>query len=119
MTTHEFKAAGDHRSFKKRLILLLDGTWNDSDFGPSDTNIVRLREIIARTLAKQARAKGSAANNGDLVHPFNDSSNVDKRHRDEASSSGPQRQAVDQMRCKLIARAVRHIGSSQVGRDPG
>jgi len=77
MTTHEFKAAGDHRSFKKRLILLLDGTWNDSDFGPSDTNIVRLREIIARTLAKQARAKGSAANNGDLVHPFNDSSNVD------------------------------------------
>jgi uncharacterized protein (DUF2235 family) len=35
---------------KKRIILLLDGTWNDSDFGPSDTNIVRIREAIAQTL---------------------------------------------------------------------
>lgn len=34
----------------KRIILLLDGTWNDSDFGLQDTNIVRIREIIARTL---------------------------------------------------------------------
>jgi hypothetical protein len=34
----------------KRIILLLDGTWNDSDFGAQDTNIVRIREIIARTL---------------------------------------------------------------------
>ena len=32
---------------KKRLILLLDGTWNDADFGTHDTNIVRLRELIA------------------------------------------------------------------------
>jgi hypothetical protein len=48
-----------------------------------------------------------------------DGGHVDKRHRDEASSSRPQRQAVDQMRCKLIARVVRHIGNSQVGRDPG
>ena len=39
----------------KRIILLLDGTWNDADVGPFDTNIVRLREIIARSLAtKQA-----------------------------------------------------------------
>src|SRR5262249_49690323 len=28
----------------------LDGTWNDADIGPADTNIVRLRDIIARTL---------------------------------------------------------------------
>jgi len=28
----------------KRIILLLDGTWNDADVGPFDTNIVRLRE---------------------------------------------------------------------------
>jgi uncharacterized protein (DUF2235 family) len=31
----------------KRIILLLDGTWNDADSGPADTNIVRLREIIS------------------------------------------------------------------------
>src|SRR5258708_40284175 len=34
----------------KRIILLLDGTWNDSDFGAQDTNIVRIRDIIARSL---------------------------------------------------------------------
>ncbi len=34
----------------KRIILLLDGTWNDSDFGAQDTNIVRIRDIIARAL---------------------------------------------------------------------
>src|SRR5258708_172495 len=34
----------------KRIILLLDGTWNDSDFGGKDTNIVRIRDIIARSL---------------------------------------------------------------------
>jgi len=34
----------------KRIILLLDGTWNDSDFGDSDTNIVRIGDIIARSL---------------------------------------------------------------------
>lgn len=34
----------------KRIILLLDGTWNDSDFGRTDTNIVRLQRVIAETL---------------------------------------------------------------------
>jgi T6SS, Phospholipase effector Tle1-like, catalytic domain len=34
----------------KCIILLLDGTWNDADLGARDTNIVRLREIIARSL---------------------------------------------------------------------
>jgi hypothetical protein len=34
----------------KRIVLLLDGTWNDSDVGMSDTNIVRLRENIASCL---------------------------------------------------------------------
>ena len=34
----------------KRIILLLDGTWNDSDFGDKDTNVVRLRDAIARRL---------------------------------------------------------------------
>ncbi len=39
---------------KKRIILLLDGTWNDSDAGPIDTNIVRLRELIARSLDRKS-----------------------------------------------------------------
>ena len=34
----------------KRIILLLDGTWNDAEFGDTDTNIVRLRDGIARSL---------------------------------------------------------------------
>jgi hypothetical protein len=34
----------------KRIILLLDGTWNDQDFGAADTNIVRIQQIIARSL---------------------------------------------------------------------
>lgn len=35
----------------KRIILLLDGTWNDADAKEgADTNIVRLREIIAKCL---------------------------------------------------------------------
>jgi uncharacterized protein (DUF2235 family) len=34
----------------KRIILLLDGTWNDADSGSADTNIVRLREIISDCL---------------------------------------------------------------------
>jgi Uncharacterized alpha/beta hydrolase domain (DUF2235) len=34
----------------KRIILLLDGTWNDADLGATDTNIVRMREIIAHSL---------------------------------------------------------------------
>ena len=34
----------------KQLILLLDGTWNDADEGPTDTNIVRLRELINKSL---------------------------------------------------------------------
>ncbi|CAN7752398.1 DUF2235 domain-containing protein [Rhizobium sp. LjRoot258] len=35
----------------KRIILLLDGTWNDQEVGPTDTNIVRLQAIIARSIA--------------------------------------------------------------------
>jgi type VI secretion system (T6SS) phospholipase Tle1-like effector len=35
---------------KRRIILLLDGTWNDAEFGRSDTNITRLRGIIGRSL---------------------------------------------------------------------
>jgi uncharacterized protein (DUF2235 family) len=38
-------------SRKRRLILLLDGTWNDADIGDKDTNIVRLRDILAHGLS--------------------------------------------------------------------
>jgi uncharacterized protein (DUF2235 family) len=37
----------------KRIILLLDGTWNDEDFGRTDTNVVRLQRIIADTLRER------------------------------------------------------------------
>ena len=37
----------------KQIILLLDGTWNDADFGTRDTNIVRMRGLIARHLQTQ------------------------------------------------------------------
>lgn len=37
----------------QRIILLLDGTWNDAEFDTHDTNIVRLREIISRSLTKR------------------------------------------------------------------
>jgi hypothetical protein len=35
---------------RKRIILLLDGTWNDAELSLQDTNIVRLREIISGSL---------------------------------------------------------------------
>ena len=34
----------------KCIVLLLDGTWNDSEAGSADTNIVRLRELIVASL---------------------------------------------------------------------
>jgi Uncharacterized alpha/beta hydrolase domain (DUF2235) len=39
---------------QKRIILLLDGTWNDAAQGVADTNIVRLRDRIAAYLAPNA-----------------------------------------------------------------
>ena len=45
----------------KRIILLLDGTWNDQDFGSSDTNIVRLQQIIAKTLGAAPSAPEKAS----------------------------------------------------------
>jgi hypothetical protein len=37
---------------RRRIVLLLDGTWNDDEFGETDTNIVRLRQIISGTLTE-------------------------------------------------------------------
>ncbi|WP_316189910.1 DUF2235 domain-containing protein [Bradyrhizobium sp. SZCCHNS1054] len=44
----------------KRIILLLDGTWNDADEGPADTNIVRLRERIAAFLAGSGKSNSAS-----------------------------------------------------------
>ena len=44
-------------AMRKRIILLLDGTWNDADFGLSDTNIVRLRELISISLTGTLSSK--------------------------------------------------------------
>ena len=51
----------------KRIILLLDGTWNDIDVGLTDTNIVRMRELISRHLVKVSghdHARHDEANGG-------------------------------------------------------
>lgn len=45
----------------KRLILLLDGTWNDADKSLFQTNIVRLRDLIAKTLENMAPSDNGAA----------------------------------------------------------
>src|SRR5271165_2504510 len=34
----------------RRLMLLLDGTWNQDEVGGNSTNIVRLRDLIADSL---------------------------------------------------------------------
>jgi hypothetical protein len=39
----------------KCIILLLDGTWNDAESGRNDTNIVRMRQIIAKSLDPSPR----------------------------------------------------------------
>jgi hypothetical protein len=53
----------------KRIILLLDGTWNDADVGPFDTNIVRLREIIARSLDTESKSSFSQSNSSRVGGP--------------------------------------------------
>ncbi|MGD9613894.1 MAG: DUF2235 domain-containing protein [Alphaproteobacteria bacterium] len=41
---------GGDAPFNRRIILLLDGTWNQDEIGGNSTNIVRLRELIANSL---------------------------------------------------------------------
>jgi hypothetical protein len=45
----------------RRLILMLDGTWNDAEFGEMDTNIVRLRDTLADGMAASASTPVSIA----------------------------------------------------------
>jgi hypothetical protein len=53
---------------KKRIILLLDGTWNDSAASDNDTNIVRLEDLIVRTLRDSST--GTAATADKLAHGY-------------------------------------------------
>lgn len=48
----------------KRLILLLDGTWNDWEAGDNDTNIVRLEDLIIRHLKRCADDSSNVASAG-------------------------------------------------------
>ncbi|TAJ98086.1 MAG: DUF2235 domain-containing protein [Reyranella sp.] len=50
MTTQR-SPGSDGMPLPKRLILLLDGTWNNWESGDNDTNIVRLEDLIAASLA--------------------------------------------------------------------
>lgn len=43
-------------SDRRRIILLFDGTWNDAAFATTDTNIVRLRELINAGLSDEREA---------------------------------------------------------------
>jgi hypothetical protein len=55
---------------RKRIILLLDGTWNDAEFNLEDTNIVRLREIISGSLMDATPANpGPAIDKGPQLKP--------------------------------------------------
>jgi type VI secretion system (T6SS) phospholipase Tle1-like effector len=69
----------------KRIILLLDGTWNDADRGPSDTNIVRLREIIAKCLESRP-----SLNQGQLITPASTADQLSISAGTYWSSSGDQ-----------------------------
>lgn len=71
--------SGATRTRTKRIILLLDGTWNDEDFGDADTNIVRLQEVIAKTLHKQeeARARKRSQPESRLVRSMQDENDFD------------------------------------------
>jgi uncharacterized protein (DUF2235 family) len=41
----------------RRLVLLLDGTWNEDGSHDQDTNVVRLRDAITKSIADQSRVR--------------------------------------------------------------
>lgn len=60
----------------KRIILLLDGTWNDWEADDRDTNIVRMEDLIVRTLKRTSPTvdepdqPASEASGDPLVEPY-------------------------------------------------
>ncbi|MFP5076856.1 T6SS phospholipase effector Tle1-like catalytic domain-containing protein [Rhizobium sp. YIM 134829] len=88
----------------KRLIVLLDGTWNDRDEGVHDTNIVRLQQWIARSIEKaqsrpQAMPEGIEAK---MVHGFVS----DGRENIVFYESGVGTDAFDRLRGGLLGRGL-------------
>jgi type VI secretion system (T6SS) phospholipase Tle1-like effector len=58
----------------KCIILLLDGTWNDIDSGPRDTNIVRMRERISNHLVRtSSHGRPNHDPGGKKVHGYSKS----------------------------------------------
>ena len=55
----------DGRGPGKRLILLLDGTWNNWEAGDNDTNIVRLEDLIIRYLEREADEPSTSESTGE------------------------------------------------------
>lgn len=76
----------------KRIILLLDGTWNDSDQGPADTNIVRLREIISKCLGSEP-----VTGQGPIVTPSSSSNRLSISTGHYASSSRQSSAALEHL----------------------
>jgi uncharacterized protein (DUF2235 family) len=69
----------------KRILLLLDGTWNDADAkGVADTNIVRLREIISKCLDSMPAREASEA-----VTPASGAHQYSITARNYSSSTAP------------------------------
>lgn len=54
----------------RRIIMLLDGTWNDADIGPCDTNIVRLRTLIAQHLWNAEERHSAKNQSSKKVHGY-------------------------------------------------
>lgn len=70
--------AENKKAGAKRLIVLLDGTWNDSAFSETDTNIVRLRELIAESIGMHPGvvAPENTSPEGEAQSTFQDPDNV-------------------------------------------
>src|SRR5689334_450576 len=51
----------------KRIILLLDGTWNDADVGPIDTNVVRIRELLVKSLGVEGSSDPTPEQTGQVL----------------------------------------------------
>jgi hypothetical protein len=74
----------------KRIILLLDGTWNDIDAGPADTNIVRMRGLISRHLVRVSSHGHSGDGGGDKkVHGYTKSGKEHIIYYERGVGTGP------------------------------
>lgn len=73
----------------KRIILLLDGTWNDIDAGPADTNIVRMRGLISRHLVRVSSRSHSGEGGDKKVHGYTKSGKEHIIYYERGVGTGP------------------------------